>query len=122
MKFILLAAMAVLFGSGAQAADSSRLVCDNDQVMLHVFEHRTAEDRATDIAVIYGGYVFAGTVGDGQYFVLQPLGSEPNGNEFWGSLKVDYVNKKAKLARGMLVLQGTKIPVARNFSCKELNK
>jgi hypothetical protein len=122
MKFAILAALA-LFTAAAHAADSTRLACDNGSVLLHVFEHRTgAEDRATDVTVIYGGYIFSGSIAEGAQSVLAPIGEYARaGNEFSGVITIDYAKGKVKVAGGALSLEGERIPVAAKFSCKELN-
>lgn len=123
MKFALLAVMAIFSASAAHAADSSRLACDNGSVLLHVFEHRNgAEDRATDITVIYGGYIFAGSIQEGTPSALEPIGQYARaGNQFSGSITIDYAKSKVKVANGALTLEGERIPVAGKFNCKELN-
>ncbi|MGZ3712442.1 MAG: hypothetical protein ACXWQO_18090 [Bdellovibrionota bacterium] len=122
MKLTILAVMAILTGSVANAADSARLACDNGHILLHVFEHRNgADSRATDIVVVYGGYVFAGEIEEGLASVLAPLGAPRNGNQFSGVFTIDYSKNKVKVANGELNLEGERLPVDAKFNCKELN-
>lgn len=122
MKFLALTAMALFIAASAHAADSSRLACDNGQVLLHVFEHRTgADERATEITVIYGGYIFNGNIEEGSPAVLETLRPSRGGNQFSGVISVDYAKGKVKVAEGELLLDGTRMPVAPKFRCKELN-
>lgn len=122
MKAVLIALSLGFFVSGAQAADSSWMICSDDHLVLNVYEHRVEDSqRAIEFTLIYGMHVMKGQLADENAGVVSLLDdTTADVKEFFGHVAVDYETKTVGL-NGELSLHNEVEIVSTTLDCKVMH-
>ena len=105
----------MMFGAtvGARAADSQWLLCDDDGLVLNLYEHRSgAEDRKTDLTLIFGQHQFTGSLG-------AKVNLQGKTGKFKGRIVLTNHNRSVAV-NGLLYFGGESYPVNAILKCKTL--
>lgn len=132
MKIIITALlMMLIFSLSAFARDSAWLICNNDYLVINVFEHRdsTGQGRETALKLLYGMHAMDGILIEDEsdavtLFEPQIAEETDNGhgvyvNSFIGTVHINYSTDL--LLKGELSLYGQKHPLDTKLACKNMN-
>ncbi|MBC7712825.1 MAG: hypothetical protein H7177_05775 [Rhizobacter sp.] len=128
MKKALFLVLCAGFLNTAMAKDSTWNLCvgdvtifeDNVKLVVNVYEHRspTGDGRVTELTMIYGGNVLAGsfdsTENDAGVAILKQ-----NASFYRGNVVVDY-NESTIALKGRLSLSGSVTPLEATLKCDTL--
>lgn len=103
-------------------SDSSWLLCQDDSLVMNVYEHRQKEDtRRMDLVLLWGGWAFQGFLDDELSGPVELKPVRGNG-DFTGdvSLKFDSGGDQNRLSiQGLLTVNGRSIKVNSTLPCAE---
>lgn len=109
-----------LLAGSVQAADSQWLLCDDGGLALNLVEHRLgAEERVTDLALIYGSHILLGELKGNEGDVVL---KSANKKKFKGHVKIIYADKVVTVNGSLLLAGKISSPVNAQLKCKELGE
>lgn len=106
-----------------KGSDSLWVVCQDDYLVINTYEHRAGADkRAFDLTLIFGGWVFIGSIEDETFgpVVLKALQNQDS--SFVGDVKMsyDWINQNHRLTiHGILNLNDFAMQLNSTLSCSE---
>ena len=121
---LLLVFLSLPAASPARARDSVCLLGDDGKIAVSVFEHRAgAGDRATEVTLIFGGYVLRGQLKNANSgpITLRDVNPGPNAYSFSGRISIDYPTSRITLKGRLKTPPGNDgIDLDASFEGKEL--
>lgn len=113
MKIQTLLLTFLLMSSGAKAADSLWLLCDDDGLVLNLYEHRSGgENRKTELTLIFGQHQFTGAL-------EKKVNLQGKTGKFKGRI-VPTNHNKSVAVNGLLHFGGESYPVNALLKCKTM--
>jgi len=108
------------FVLGAQAADSTWLLCDNGVIAVSSVEHRAGDgfNRMTSLSLILGGNIFGGELRGADAGKVSLSGKNNDG--FTGTVSIDYSTNRLML-KGILNMSNSAFNIDSELQCKEMN-
>ncbi len=124
MQTLLIVLLCLFTAAAAPARDSLCLFGDDGKIAVAVFEHRIgAGDRATEITLIYGGYVLRGRLKDVDAgpVTLKDVTPGPNAYSFSGRISIDFATRRITLKGRLKTPPGNDgIEIDASFEGREL--
>lgn len=106
-----------------RGADSKWVLCQDDHLIINTYEHRTgADSRALDLTLIFGGWVFQGSIEDEIFGPVILKSSIDKESSFVGDVTMSYglgEQDHRLTILGILSLNGTAIQISQTLSCSE---
>ncbi|MBX9767220.1 MAG: hypothetical protein K2X47_08115 [Bdellovibrionales bacterium] len=116
MKNIFCVVVGLLASTSAFAKESSWLLCDDGNVVVHVYEQGAVGGHATEAKLIYRGYKLSGLIDESGSTFL----AEKYTDTFSGTMMVDY-EKNETVVDGYLSFSGEGTHLKLILPCQKMS-